>query len=127
MKAHPVFDEKETAILFAIYEDANGTYTSYSLAWKLNPTVQVGTPPAGIAFAKTRDATEQLIARGLVSGERFKGADGVYFNKLKLTPKGERTAIQQRKTAEETTKARAEAAALADSLLPEIPKHTDKK
>jgi hypothetical protein len=34
----------------------------------------------------TRDATEVLIAKGLVRGERLKGADGIYFNDLKLTP-----------------------------------------
>jgi len=101
MRVPARFDDKETAILFAMYEVANGTYTSYTLAWKLNPTVQVGTPPAEVAFTETRDATERLIARGLVSGgERLPGANGVYFSKLKLTSKGARAAIQQRNTAE---------------------------
>jgi hypothetical protein len=95
-----VFDDQETAILLAMYDVPNGTYTSYSLAWKLNPTVQKGTPPAGVAFAETRNATEKLIASALVSGERFTGADGVYFNKLKLTAKGQRAAIQQRELIE---------------------------
>jgi len=95
-RSSPVFNDKESAVLLAMYEDANGTYISYTLAWKLNPTVEMSTPAAGAAFTETRDATEQLIARGLVRGERFKGADGVYFNKLKLTAKGEQMAIQQR-------------------------------
>ena len=83
-------------------EVADGTYTSYTLAWKLNPTVQVGTPAAAVAFAETRDATERLIACNLVSGgKRLVGADGVYFSKLKLTAKGVRTAIQQRNAAKD--------------------------
>jgi hypothetical protein len=103
------FDDKETAILTTMYNAENGTYTSYTLAWKLNPIVQVGTLPSTVAFAETRDTTEKLIARGLVSGgKRLTGADGVYFNKLKLTAKGQRAAIQARDTAEKTKKALAE-------------------
>jgi hypothetical protein len=102
MRFPRVFDDKETAILIALYEVENGRYTSYALAWKLNPTVRQGTPPAAVAFAETRDATERLIARGLVSGgSRLTGADGVYFNKLRLTPKGQRAAIQQRAAIEQ--------------------------
>jgi hypothetical protein len=62
----------------------------------LRPEVELGTEAAAAAFEQTRDATEQLIAKGLVGGERKKGADGVYFEKLKLTTKGEQTAIQVR-------------------------------
>jgi hypothetical protein len=65
MRFRPVFDDKESAVLLALYEVANGTYTSYTLAWKLNPTIQVGTAFATAAFAETGDATERLIARGL--------------------------------------------------------------
>jgi hypothetical protein len=67
MRFPPVFDDKENAVLMAPYEVENGTYTSCSLAWKPNPAVQAGTPPAGAAFAETRDATERLIARDLVA------------------------------------------------------------
>ena len=105
----PVFDSIETAILLAMYEVENGRYDSYALALKLNPTVQRGTPPAEVAFTGTRDATERLIVRGLVRGGRLTGANGVYFEKLKLTPKGEQAAIQQRETAEKTRKALDEA------------------
>lgn len=125
MRVPPAFDGKETAILIAMYEVENGTYTSYSLAWKLNPAVQIGTPPAEVAFVQTRDATERLIVRGLVRGERFTGADGVYFNKLRLTPKGEQMAIQQRKNAEETTIALAELMERSDSVVAEMKKSTD--
>ena len=105
----PVFDSTEASILFKMYEVENGTYDSYALTWKLNPAVQVGTPPAEVAFTGTRDATERLIMRGLVRGERLSGANGVYFKKLRLTPKGEQAAIQQRETAEKTKKALNEA------------------
>jgi hypothetical protein len=122
-----VFDDKESAVLLALYEVADGTYTSYTLAWKLNPTVQVGTPPAAAAFAQTRDATERLIARGLMRGKRSTGADGVYFDKLKLTAKGEQTAIQHRKDSEETKKALAEAIKEASSTLAEMKKFENEK
>src|SRR5260370_35754312 len=104
MKFPPVFDEKESAILLAMYEEANGFYDSYTLAWKLNPQVNVGTPEAETAFKGTRDATERLIERGFVRGERLKEADGVYFKELKLTPKGDQTAISHRKEVEDFKK-----------------------
>src|SRR5216684_5550330 len=104
MKFPPVFDEKESNILLEMYEEANGFYDSYTLAWKLNPQVKVGTPEAETAFKGTRDATERLIERGFVRGERLKGADGVYFKELKLTPEGERTAISHRKEVERLEK-----------------------
>ena len=103
-KFRPVFDDKESAILLAMYEEANGYYESYALAWKLNPEVKVSTPEAEAAFKETRDATERLIERGFVRGERLKGADGVYFKELKLTPKGEQTAISHRKEVEDFKK-----------------------
>jgi hypothetical protein len=97
MRVPLVFDDKETAILFAMFDVPSGTYDSCSLTWKLNPTVENGTPRAGVAFAETQDATERLIARGLASGERLTANyDGVYFKKLKLTSKGQHAAIQQR-------------------------------
>src|SRR5258707_7376957 len=116
MRFRPVFDDKESAVLLALYEVADGTYTSYTLAWKLNPAAQVGTPTAAAAFAETRDATERLIVRGLVRGKRSTGADGVYFDKLKLTTKGEQNANQHRKDYEETKKAIAEFSSLEGQI-----------
>lgn len=127
MRFPPVFDDKESAILLAMYEVENGTYTSHTLAEKLNPTVQQGTPPAAIAFAETREATERLIVRGLVHGKRLTGADGVYFNKLKLTSKGERMAIQQRETVERTKKELAEGIKRANAVIAEMQKFEDEK
>ena len=90
----PVFDDRESGVLLELYQTANGTHTSYTLAWKLNPTVQVPSPEALTAFRETRDATEKLIAKGLVgSKERHVGKDGVYFNGLRLTAKGQKAAI----------------------------------
>lgn len=79
MRFEPMFDDKESAILLAMYEEANGYHDSYSLTWKLNPTVRNRTPPAAVAFSEIRGATEQLVA-----------------------PKGEQAAIRQRKKVEET-------------------------
>ena len=52
----------------------NETSGAYTLAWKLNPAVQVGTSLAGVAFADIRDTTERLTVRGLVRGERVMGS-----------------------------------------------------
>jgi hypothetical protein len=127
MRLPPVFDDKEEAILLSMYEVENGTYDSYTLARKLNTTVEVATPPAGTAFAKTRGATERLISHDLVRGERLSGADGVYFTKLKLTAKGQRAAIQLRRTVEERKKAFEEAAKQASRIVAEMEKFTEEK
>lgn len=103
-KFAPTFDGTESAILLAMYEEANGFYDSYSLARKLNPEVKVPSPEAEKAFKGTRDATENLIERGFVRGERLRGADGIYFKELKLTPEGERTTISHRKEVERLKK-----------------------
>jgi len=36
-KFQPVFDDTESAILLAMYQEANGYYDSYSITLKLNP------------------------------------------------------------------------------------------
>jgi hypothetical protein len=111
MRFPDAFNETECAILNAMYEAEDGTYDSYTLAQKLNPTVQAGTQPAHLAFTETREATEGLIVHGLARGQRLTGADGVYFSKLRLTPKGEQAAIQQRRRAEEAKRPTTEEAA----------------
>jgi len=113
-------DVKEIALLIELYEVPNGTYSSYTLAEKLNPGVELGTESPWAAFAETRDVTENLIAKGLVQGERKRGPDGIYFEKLKLTSKGEQTAIQQRNSAKETETS-------LNEVLKEIRKSTDNK
>jgi hypothetical protein len=93
----PAFDDRESAVLLELYDTADGTHTSYTLSWKLNPTVKVPSPEALTAFTETRDATEPLMAKGLVgSKERFPGADGIYFKGLRLTAKGQKATIQHR-------------------------------
>ena len=126
MRVPLVFADKEAAVLLAMYEAENGTYDSYSLTWKLNPTVENGTPPALVAFTETRDATERLILHSLVRGNRLTGADGVYFNNLNLTPKGEKMAIKQKKSVKDL-KAMEEVVDQVNSLLAEIPRSSDKK
>jgi hypothetical protein len=91
------FDKTEGAILNALYEAPNGAHTSYSLATQLYPDAKISTPEALAAFVETRAGTERLMVRGIVDAkERNSGADGVYFNKLRLTKKGEKAAIQHR-------------------------------
>jgi hypothetical protein len=90
------FDKTEEAVLNALYERSDGSYSSHMLYLVIHPEVRPGTPPAGEAFARVRDATERLIARDLVRGKRLNGLEGVYFDALKLTKKGERAAIKER-------------------------------
>ena len=99
----PEFDEKEEALVKALYEASDGTYSSYTLHMKLNPAVPMGTEEAGKSFGDVRDTTERLIARSLVTGKRLTGADGVYFEKLKLTPKGEKKAIESKNRLRQVT------------------------
>ena len=119
-KFAPVFDEKESAILLAMYEEANGYYDSYKIAWKLNPGVKMSTPEAEKAFKGTRDATESLVGRGFIRGERLKGADGIYFKELKLTLEGERTAISHRKKVENFKKELPKFMKEADAVAAEV-------
>ena len=59
--------------------------------------------------------------------ERLKGADGVYFNSLKLTAKGEQTAIQQREAAERLEKELSDVVPRANAVIAEIKTFEDKK
>ena len=127
MTLPPAFDAQENAILIAMYEEPNGTYSSYTLSEKLNPEVQRRTEAAGAVFAETRNVTEQLIVKGLVQGERQKGADGVYFEKLRLTAKGEQTAIQVRNNAKELEKSLPGFVKRSNEVADEIRKSSDKK
>ena len=125
MKRFPeMFDKTEGAILVALYEAPNDAYSSHTLAQVLNPGVQVSTPAALASFVETRAGTERLMVRGLVrAGQRGSGADGVYFNKLKLTPKGEKAAIQHREALEKTKVALSEAQKQAESVIDKMKKY----
>jgi hypothetical protein len=127
MTFQPAFDSEESAILIAMYAVENGTYSSYSLVQKLHPDATFGTEAGGAAFEKTRHVTEQLIVKGLVSGERKAGADGVYFERLKLTAKGEQTAIQVRDSAEEFKKTLPDFIKRSNEVVEEIRKSEENK
>jgi hypothetical protein len=104
MRFPPSFDEIETAILLEIYDQPDGTYDSYTLLRKVNPGVPSGSEQAVNALTRICAATENLIERGFVRGKRLRGADGVYFNSLRLTRKGEQNAIRQKKESEKAKK-----------------------
>jgi hypothetical protein len=123
----PAFNERESAILIALYENPKASYASYTLAQTLNPTTESGAPDQEVAFTSTRDATEDLIAQGLVRGERLKGANGIYFNDLELTPKGERAAIQERRRMAELEKALPEIIKDANAVLEKIKKFEEEE
>lgn len=125
----PVFDDRESSVLLELYQTANGTHTSYTLASKLNPTVKVPSPEALTAFTETRDATERLIAKGLVgSKERFPGADGIYFKSLRLTARGQKAAIQHKEEVRTREQMMATVEFLRDGDTPAwMPKGEEKK
>jgi hypothetical protein len=108
----PKINDKEIAILIAMVEEVNGTYTSYTLASKLYPEAKVNTPAATAAFAETLDATKLLMARDLVNGKRLKGVDGLYFDKLRLTRRGQAEAFKQ----QEAIKSRQQMKAISEQL-----------
>ena len=62
----------------------------------LNPSLQITTPEYRAAFARISSVIEKHIVRGLIRGKRSKSADGIFFENLKLTYKGEQAAIQER-------------------------------
>lgn len=88
------FSEAEELVLGALYSVSDGSYSVYSLASHLNP--DVGPDAAVKAFKEVQATIEGLIARSIVKGKRLTGADGVYFESLGLTTKGERKAIESK-------------------------------
>jgi hypothetical protein len=96
-RPEPVFDGTEGDILIEIYECPDVPFSSYTLTQRLNPNLQITTPEYRTAFAHVSSVIEEHIAHGLIRGKRSKSADGVFFNNLKLTYKGEQAAIQERK------------------------------
>jgi hypothetical protein len=93
----PKYVGTEGAILNAMYEVENGRYNLHSLSMQIHQDAKAGTEEYTIAVTKTREAVEKLIEQDLVQGERSKASDGIFFNDLKLTAKGQRAAIGHRK------------------------------
>jgi hypothetical protein len=91
------FDGNEGDVLIAIYESPDVPFSAYTLIQSLNPNLQTNTPEYSAAFARICSVIEGHIVRGLIRGKRSKSDDGVFFENLKLTYKGEQAAIQERK------------------------------
>lgn len=123
----PAFNEKESAILVTLYEQPDSNYNAYDLAQTLNPTVRAGTPEFGTAFTRVCEATEELILRDFVQGKRLRGADGIYFGDLKLTRKGEQTAIQERRRIAELKKSLPEIVERSNAVVSEMNEFNQKK
>jgi len=109
-----VFDGTEGDVLIEIYECPDVPFSSYTLTQRLNPNLQTATPEYRTAFAHVNSVIDDHFVSGLIRGKRSKSADGVFFNKLKLTYKGERAAIQERnrRTEQEKVKQLLDVAAL---------------
>ena len=95
-QTEPVFDGTEGDILDEIYEWPDVTFSSHTLTQRLNPNLRIAAPEYRTAFARVSSAIEEHIVRGLIRGKRSRNDDGVFFNNLKLTHKGEQAAIQER-------------------------------
>ena len=94
----PAFSEMESKILVTLYEQPHFNHSAYTLAQALYPTIQLATPEYQTAVTDICEATENLIVHALVQGTRQRGDDDrIYFGRLKLTRKGEREAILQRR------------------------------
>ncbi|MGA3035653.1 MAG: hypothetical protein ABSD70_20400 [Terracidiphilus sp.] len=91
------FEGIEGDILDEIYEWPDVGLSSHSLTQRLNPNLQITAPEYRTAFAHVSNVIEEHIVRGLIRGKRSRNADGVFFNNLKLTYKGEQAAIGIRK------------------------------
>jgi hypothetical protein len=95
-RAEAVFDGAEGDVLIAIYDWPDDPFSTYTLTEKLNPSLQITAPEYRTAFTHVSGAIEKHIVRGLIRGKRSRSADGVFFENLKLTYKGEQAAIQER-------------------------------
>ena len=91
------FDGAECNILITIYEWPDVHFSTYTLTQRLNPSLQITAPECRTAFTHVSSAIEEHIVRGLIRGKRSKSSDGVFFENLKLTYKGEQAAIRVRK------------------------------
>jgi hypothetical protein len=96
-QSEPAFDGTEGDILDELYEWPNVTFSLHTLTQRLNPNLEITATEYRTAFARVSRVTEEHIVRGLIRGKRSRDADGVFFNNLKLTSKGEQAAIQVRK------------------------------
>ena len=95
-RAEAQFDGAEGDVLIVVYECPDVPFSTYTLTERLNPSLQINTLEYRAAFAQIRRVIEGHIVRGLIRGKRSKSADGIFFENLKLTYKGEQAAIQER-------------------------------
>ncbi len=97
-------DDDESAIVVALYESPQVFFNTYLLAQTLHPKHAITAPESKAAFERVCRATEELIVKGLIKGKRAKGNDGIFYNDIQLTRKGEQEAIQERKQRSEFQK-----------------------
>lgn len=115
------FETIEEWIVHQLYEQPKGNHITHTLFQQLERVLQAepsrrdmmnqlraatGQPPLSaddnieepkLVYGAVQYAVETLIQDGLAKGDRNSGVDGVYFTDLKLTTKGEATAIRQKR------------------------------
>jgi hypothetical protein len=91
----------EEAVLRHLYAHPNWDEGTQSLTRRLMPDLQSETSGQDAktdAYKKVLYAVETLISERLVAGERLCAVDEtIYFERLKLTPKGEAQAIKEKR------------------------------
>ncbi len=126
-KCPPVYSDRESAILIAVYEHPEISYDTFSLTQLLDPSISVGAAEHEGAFKETLKAIERLIVKGLIDGNQLKGGLGMYYNELKLKYKGKQAAIQERDRVAELNKKLPEWVKESNAVIEEIRKAQEKK
>lgn len=91
------YSETEEFILLHLYDHPGQDASTITLTRQYK-SVDFGSEEWKKAFADTQYGVETLIADQLISGERKMASDkAVYFDKLKLTKKGEAEAIMHKR------------------------------
>ena len=89
----PAFNKTASAILIEIYENPQMPHSRAQLAQVFSRT----TNPGQHVLRKVSVGIEELIVHGLVRGTRLRSVRGVYYANLKLTRKGQKAAIRERR------------------------------
>ena len=134
------FETIEEWIVHQLYEQPKVNHMTHTLFQQLERVLQsepsrrdilnqlrgaTGQPPLRaddhiegpkLVYGAVQYAVETLIQSGLAKGDRNSGVDGVYFRDLKLTAKGEASAIRQKRKRAEGAEGLAAASERAKQL-----------
>jgi hypothetical protein len=90
------FSPEEEAVLDYLYNHPDEAIVTKSLTEVLKPDRDTEEKQHQ-SYEEIQGAIEALIVSGLVKGKRGSSSGKIFFSKLRLTPKGEIAAINERK------------------------------